>query len=88
MTTRGGAHYNNEVALLPGTVLTSQKGTSLPSYKQRFDSKEFIVHEASGLPSFITSTAYQAEETTFIKTCDRISVNQVTHHANVISSHV
>lgn len=88
MTTRSDVHEAHEVELLPGTVLTSTASSVLQSYQERFGSKEFMIHQASGLPSFLTSNAYMAEQENFLKTCDEVHVNKVPANSNIISSHV
>lgn len=77
----------NEIELRPGTELTSIEGQVLRDYESRFGSKEFM-HEASGLPSFITENSYLAEEEIFLKTCVKVPIPRVPSDANVIASHV
>lgn len=74
--------------LQPDTELTSAEQTVLKDYKNRFQSKEFLLNHAEGLPSHITSNAYEAEEANFTKECQIIPRNKVPNNANLIRSHV
>lgn len=56
-TSNGDAVQGSEIELLPGTELTSTEQNVLEQYKSRFQYKEFLLHHAQGLPSFITENA-------------------------------
>ena len=62
-----------QIELLPGTSLSSSIQQDLCSYESRFGSKEFMKHEAEGLPSHIIHNSYATEETAFLKSCTKIT---------------
>ena len=47
-----------------------------------------MLHQAQGLPSHITTNAYESEEKNFLKHCTRVYVSEVPPDANIISSHL
>lgn len=80
--------YSADIELQPGTSLTSSEQEDLEKYVRRFKSKEFLLHQAQGLPTHITENAYATEEDNFVKTCTKVHVSKVPNNANVIGSHV
>jgi len=79
---------SNEVLLTPGTELSSVEKETIESYYDLFGSKEFLLHHAQGLPSFVTVNAYKKEEENFVKTVKKVYISDVPKDANIISSHV
>ena len=86
MTTR--SQTANEVELSPGTELCSSEQEMLRDYQERFNSKEFLLSHAQGLPTSVTQNAYSAEECSFLANCECVHISRVPSTANVISSHV
>ena len=78
----------HRIELLPGSELTSAEQDALRMYYQRFEGKEFLLHHAEGLPSFITANSYSIEEHNFLKHCISVHRSKVPTNANVISSHI
>lgn len=78
----------NEIELIPGTALKSSEQKDLQLYYDRFKSKEFMLHQAHGLPGHITSNTYSSEQNKYLKACSTIHVSDIPCDSNVISSHV
>ena len=89
MTTRSqSALHSHDVELSPGLELTSTELDATLLYLQRFHSKEFLLHQAEGLPTFVTENAYNEEENKFKKQVKEIHVSKIPKNSNVITSHV
>ena len=55
MTTRSqSALHSHDVQLSPGLGLTSTDMAAALLYLERFQTKEFLLHQAEGLPTFVT----------------------------------
>ena len=80
--------HGSNIELLPGTELTSSEQEALNQFQDRFKSKEFLIHQAEGLPSYILSKSYRDEENAFVNQCIRVHKSDVPRNANVIRSHV
>lgn len=78
----------NKVQLLPGVELSSTEKEALQSYYDQFNSKEFLLHQAQGLPQFVTQNAYSIEEINFKKIFKEVHFSDIPADANIISSHV
>lgn len=74
----------SRIELLPGTELNSTEQDSLVKYKDRFASKEFLLNQAEGLPTFVVENAYKEEETNFIKKCELVHRSTVPTDVNII----
>ena len=57
-TSSDGTLRGNDIELILGTELTSCEENALSQFYDRFESKEFLIHQVEGLPSFITSNSY------------------------------
>eukprot|EP00171_Calliarthron_tuberculosum_P022021 IDg22021t1 len=79
---------SNEVQLHSTKVLPSIESESIDLYYEVFRSKEFMLHQSQGLPSYVTQNAFEKEEKSFKKTVREVHVQNVPSNANVISSHV
>lgn len=96
MLTRSATHdlssshtlEGNEIELAPKIELSSSEQTALSSFFDRFQSKEFMLHETAGLPSFIVQNTYKAEEEIFIKHCSMVHHSKVPLATNKFRSHV
>ena len=63
ITTRSqSALHNHGVEFSPGLELTSTEKAAALLHHERFHSKEFLLHEAEGLPTFLTENVYNKEE--------------------------
>ena len=78
----------NEIELSPGNAVSMLEQEMMQMYKDRFRTKEFLLHQAQGLPTAVTLNAYEAERKKFMKECKKVHVSKVPATANVISSHV
>jgi len=79
---------NNDIELAPGSELTSIEAEAVDRYFQVFGNKDFMLHQAQGLPPFVTQNAYMAEEESFLKTVRHVNLEEIPQGANIISSHV
>eukprot|EP00178_Gracilaria_changii_P016074 TRINITY_DN453_c0_g1_i1.p1 TRINITY_DN453_c0_g1~~TRINITY_DN453_c0_g1_i1.p1 ORF type:complete len:311 (-),score=40.62 TRINITY_DN453_c0_g1_i1:1250-2182(-) len=79
---------SNKGELLPGTELTSTDKEALKFYFDMFNTKEFLLYQAIGLPQFITQNAFATGEDNFKKIVREVHVSRVPANANIISSHV
>lgn len=80
--------HGSDLELLLGTELTTTEQPALQKYYKRFKTKEFLLHKAYGLPSYIVSSAYMAEEHNFQSQYTSIYLSRVPSHANLSRSHV
>ena len=90
MQTRSGSssQHAHEIELLPKQLLSSHEQTALKEYMRRFGSKEFLLHQAEGLSSWVTQNAYDAEQSKFLQSVRRVHISHVPRNANIIRSHV
>ena len=82
----GNSHYSvrgHDIELLPGTELRSTELLALKQYHDRFRCKEFMLHQAEGLPSYITTNAYSTAEHNFIKECHCIHRTKVPTYSSL-----
>ena len=68
--------------------LVSSEQEVLKSYISEFGHKDFMRHQAQGLPCFPLLNAYENEESSFKKTVQAIHVSMIPENATVITSHV
>lgn len=80
--------HSADIQLQPGSELSSSENHDIEAFYEKFESKEFMLHEAQGLPTHITENAYKVEETEFRKSCENIHITNIPDDANILSSHV
>ena len=68
--------------------LSSVHKEALEAYYKSFAHKEFMIHQAEGLPPHPVWNAYKEEESKFMKTVREVSIDKVPKDSNVITSHV
>ncbi len=50
--------FSNEIQLARGAELTSIEKDAIKMYFEKFQHKQFMLHHAQALPSFVTQNAY------------------------------
>lgn len=89
MVTRSQSALNaHDVELLPGSELPSVEKEATKQYFNQFKNKEFLLHHADGLHTFVTTNSYQREEESFKNHVQPVRVSKISKGANVITSHV
>lgn len=83
-----GTVQSAKIELPPDTSISSSIQEDICSYESRFGSKEFMKHEAEGLPSHIIHNTYAMEENASLKSCTQIHRSKIPNDANFIGSHV
>ena len=68
--------------------ITSINNEFLKEYFQNFAHKEFMLHQAQGLPPHPVWNAYNDEEVKFMKNVRKVPIEKVPKNSNVITSHV
>ena len=79
--------YSAGIELQPGTELDSNAQEDLQKYSDRFGGKDFMLHQAQGLPTYITENAYKQEEDNFLTHVTKVHRSKFPTGANVIGSH-
>ncbi|PXF41606.1 hypothetical protein BWQ96_08672 [Gracilariopsis chorda] len=79
---------SSEFQLSPGQDLVRTEEQTVAEFFDILGSKEFMLHQAQGMPPFVTENAYSKEEIAFKKTVREVPVSQIPDDANFIRSHV
>lgn len=79
---------SNEVQVSPNQESDRIQQNYVREFYEAFWCKEFMLHQAHGLPSFVTENAYREEEMALKKTVLEIPISKIPEGANVINSHV
>ena len=72
--------------MIPG--IASIHKEALQNYFKTFAQKEFMLHQAEGLPPHPVWNAYHDEELKFLRTVREVPIDQVPKNSNIITSHV
>ena len=75
----------NQVAILK---IASIHKEALHGYFKTFSHKEFMLHQAGGLPTHPVWNAYRDQEIKFLKTVREFTIHEVPKNSNTIKSHV
>ena len=80
-----GVLTTNQVSI---PSLASIDKQALQIYYQTFAHKEFMLHQAQGLPPHPVLNAFHDEEVKFLKTVRQVPIDKVPKNSNVITSHL